>query len=305
MSAKIKIKWLIIAASLTATATAFLYLNKDAMAMSQKISFPPKIEVALGQSGEDLEKKYGELVNANRKNVGLNFLEIDAARHSTTITAAIKTSNLTTIIPNAMSILATEDRDRKAGITDLDVTAKVNQGGMQSHSIAHQYVLKLIQSLRKTGWRYNLYATDPRLKGQAAFNQFKQSNLDPDYPLSFEQWMALPRPLTWEFYADHTYLTLTVDRDISHLDPAKPGAYFISLTFQPREEAERLQVDEKDRDHWRDTWVKRYRAFRAERNIEEAKLRAQGVPIDTDYQDPPLPPPPAGQQNPVIPDALK
>lgn len=273
--------------------------------MSQKPVFPPKIEIALGQSGEDLEKKYGSLVKANRKNVGLNFLTIDANRHGASVTAVVKSGSLITSIPNAMSIMATEDRDRKVGFTDLLITAEVNRDDFVLHPVAHQYVLNLIQSLRKTGWRYNLYATNPRLKGQAAFNQFKQSNLDPDYQLSFEQWMALQAPLTWEFYADHTYLTLTVDRDISHLDPAKPGAYFISLTFQPIEEAERLQVDEKDRDHWRDTWVKRNLAYRAERNIKEAKLRAQGIPIDTVYKDPPLPPPPAGQQNPVIPDALK
>lgn len=305
MSAKIKIKRLVIAASLTATAITLLSLNKGATAMSQKPVFPQKVEIALGQSGENLEKKYGSLVNANRKNVGLNFLTIDANHHGSSVTAVVKTGSLITSIPSAMSIMATEDRDRKVGFTDLLITAEVNRDDFVPHPVAHQYVLNLIQSLRKTGWRYSLYATDPRLKGQAAFNQFKQSNLDPDYQLSFEQWMALPRPLTWEFYADHTYLTLTVDRDISHLDPAKPGAYFISLTFQPREEAERLQVDEKDRDHWRDTWVKRNLAYRAERNIEEAKLRTQGIAIDTDYKDPPLPPPPAGQQNPVIPDALK
>lgn len=305
MSAKIKIKWLILAASLTTTAITFFSLNKDATAMSQRPVFPPKIEIAFGQSGESLEKQYGGLVNANRKNVGLNFLTIDANRHGSSVTAVVKTGSLITSIPSAMSIMATEDRDRKVGFTDLLISAEVNRDDFVPHTVAHQYVLNLIQSLRKTGWRYYISETKPRLKGKAALDYFKQDNIDPDYPLSFEQWMALPGPLTWELYADHTYLILQVDRDVNHLDPAKPGAYFISLTFIPREETERLGVNEKDREHWRDTWVKRNLAFRALRNIKEAKLRAQGVPIDTDYQDPPLPPPPAGQQNPVIPDALK
>lgn len=201
--------------------------------------------------------------------------------------------------------MATEDRERNIGFTDLLISAEVNRDDFVPHPIAHQYALNLIQGLRKTGGRYYISEAKPRLKGKTALDYFAQDNIDPDYPLSFEQWMAFQAPLTWEFYADHTYLTLQVDRDVNHLDPAKPGAYFISPTFTPREETERLEVDEKDRDHWRETWVKRNLAYRAERNIAEANLRAQGIPIDTDYQDPPLPPPPTGQLNPTIPEALK
>jgi hypothetical protein len=273
--------------------------------MTKKIVFPQVVEVKLGQSGESLEGSLGELIHSNRKNYGLSFFNIDGDRYGTTFEAVVKTDSTVSKIANTMSILATEDRNRHVGITDLEVMAKVNNGGMQPHSVAHQYVLDLIKSLRRTGWRYSLYETDPRLKGQAAFDYFKQENIDPDYPLSFQQWMALPAPLQWKFYADHTYLTLSVDRDVEHLDPEKPGAYFISLTFQPREEAERLGLPERDRDNWRVGWVERNRKYRIERNVAEATLRAQGIPIDTHYQDPPLPPPPAGQQNPVIPDDLK
>ncbi|SCK08710.1 hypothetical protein [Vogesella sp. LIG4] len=300
------LKWFIMLAGITVIAIVFLtFSNKDAKAMAQDNAFPSQVKVAFGQSGASLEQQYGDLTSANKKNFGLNFYYINADSRGKTMRAIIKTGTLETVIPQATLINAAEDRDRKVGINNLLITAKVKEGGMQPHPIAHQYVLNLIQSLRKTGWRYYISETKPRLKGKAALDYFTQNNIDPDYPLSFEQWMALPAPLTWEFYADHTYLTLQVDRDVNHLDPAKPGAYFISLTFTPREETERLGVDEKDRDHWRDTWVKRNLAFRALRNIKEAKLRAQGVPIDTDYKDPPLPPPPAGQQNPVIPDALK
>lgn len=298
-------KWLIILAGSAAISAAIFIYNKDAKAMAQDNHFPSQVEVAFGQSGISLEQRYGEFVRPNKKNFGLNFYQINANSRGKNMVVVVKTGALATTIPNAMSIMATEDRDRKVGITDLLVTAKVKEGGMQPHPVAHQYVMELVRHLRKTGWRYRIYETDPRLKGQAAFDYYKQENIDPDYPLTFEQWMALPRPLTWRFYADHTYLSLQVERDINHLDPAKPGAYFISLTFQPREEIERLEVDEKDRDNWRATWVERYRKYRAERHLVEAKLRAKGIPIDTHYQEPPLPPPPAGQHNPTIPDDLK
>lgn len=273
--------------------------------MAQGNAFPSQVEVAFGQSGASLEQQYGEFVSANKKNFGLNFYDIDANSRGKSILAIIKTGTLVTSIPNSMGIMATEDRDRKVGITDLLVTAEVTRDEFVAHQTAHQYIMDLVRNLRKTGWWYVISETKPRLKGQAAFDYYKQDNFDPDYPLTFEQWMALPKPFIWEFYADHTYLSLRADRDINHLDPTKPGVYFISLTFQPREEVERLEVDKKDRDNWRATWVERYRKYRAERNLAEAKLRAQGIPIDTTYQDPPLPPPPAGQQNPVVPEDLK
>jgi hypothetical protein len=302
---KFKPKALIAVGVFTFTVITFFTLHKDETVMSQKLVFPPQIEVALSQSGDSFEKKYGSLINANKKNFGLNFLIIDVNQYGKTVTALVKTSEIVTSIQNVMSIMATENRNRAVGITDIYITAEVSRDDFIPHSVAHQYVLDLIKSLRRTGWRYVISETQPRLKGQAALDYFGRDNLDPDFPLSFSQWMALEAPLTWQLYADHTYLTLSVDRDVNYLDPGKPGAYFISLTFTSREETERLEVSERDRDNWRVGWVERNRKYRIERNVAEATLRARGIPIDTHYQDPPLPPPPAGQQNPVIPDDLK
>lgn len=73
MSAKIKARRLVIAVSLTAAAVAFLIFYKGATAMSQQPIFPSRIEIALGQSGEYLEKQYGALVKADRKILVLTF----------------------------------------------------------------------------------------------------------------------------------------------------------------------------------------------------------------------------------------
>ncbi len=290
-------------ALLTALATGYEIYRKQDMVTAQ--DFPPLIEVAFGQQGTDWQARYGKTVRANTKNFGLNFYDVDSANHGKSMAASVKTGKLITTIPNTMSVSAAEDRDRKTGINHLYITAEVNRDEYVSHDIARQYILGLIQSLRKTGWMNYHYPSDPRLKGKATLDYYKAGAIDPDYPLSFQEWMSLDAPFTWKFYADHTYLTLQVDRDVNHLDPAKPGAYFISLTFSSREEEERLNVDEKDRDHWRATWLRRALGERTKRNIAEAQLRAQGVPIDTDYKDPPLPPPPPGQQNPILPDSLK
>ncbi|MEN3813507.1 hypothetical protein ABD440_24320, partial [Chromobacterium piscinae] len=96
---------------------------------------------------------------------------------------------------------------------------KINQEEFTSHDIAREYVMGLLNSFVKSGWKNYQYPSDPRLKGKAALEYYKSSAI--------------------------------------------------------------------------------------ERNISEAKLRAQGIPIDTDYKNPPLPPAPAGQQNPIIPNSLK
>ncbi|MBX9296989.1 hypothetical protein [Chromobacterium piscinae] len=307
MFLKIKYKWrtFLIAIVLAGLAIFTIALNREHWNKKMTIPFPPHIEVHLGQHGNDWKKTYGDIVEINDKNPGLSFYSIDPDNYKQTVSTDIKTGTMTTTIHNTMRIEGTEDRDRSVGFADVNIYAKVNKGGMLPHQEAYQYVTNLIHDLRKKGWTYNLYETDPRLKGKAALNYFKQNNLDPDYPLSFNEWMTLPAPLHWRFYADNTYLELTVDRDIKNLDPKNPGAYFISLSFQTREEAERTGLPENEKDHWRGNWVKRALSYRSERNIAEAKLRAQGIPIDTDYRDPPLPPAPPGQKNPKIPESLK
>ncbi|MEN6082150.1 hypothetical protein [Chromobacterium piscinae] len=267
--------------------------------------YPSTVEVTIGQQGSSWQAQYGKIVNTNGKNVGLSFYTIDPDSKKTTTTAIINSGTIKTTISNAMSIMATEDRDRHNGFTQIDVSAKINNGGEIPHDTARLYIWNLIQNLKKIGWRHYNYLSDARLKGKFAFDYYKNSSNDPDYALSLQEWMSADAPFTWKFYADHTYLNLKVDRDSTLLDPNKPGAYFISITFMPLEEVERLSVDEPDRNQWRSTWVQRAMQQRSERNVSEAKLRAQGIPIDTDYKDPPLPPAPSGQENPIIPDSLK
>jgi len=267
--------------------------------------FPQQIEVAFGQQGADWSGHYGKIVRTNAKNFGLNFYDVDSANHGKSMTVVVNTGKLATTIPNVMSVSATEDRDRKTGFIAIDITAEVNRDEFVPHDTARQYVFDLLQSFRKAGWVNYIPETGPRLKNKQAFDYYKTDGIDPDYPISFAEWMRLSMPFTWELYADHAYMTIRVDRDVNHLDPDKPGAYFISITIDSQEEILRREVDEKERDHWRKTWVERALTYRASRNKKEAQLKAQGIPIDTDYNDPPLPPPPPGQQNPVLPDSLK
>ncbi len=201
--------------------------------------------------------------------------------------------------------MATDDKDRGLGITIIDINAQVKNGGAISHDEARLYILDLVEKFITLGWKNTFYLSKPRLSGIHALNYYGADGLDPNYKLSFAEWMQLKGTLSWEFYLNHTYMTLDVDRDQDHLDPNKPGAYIMSFTIEPHEEVQRKYVEEKQRDHWRQLWIPIARKLRSERNIEEAKLKAQGIPIVSDYKDPELPPPPPGQQNPVIPKDLQ
>ncbi|WP_337883656.1 hypothetical protein [Chromobacterium haemolyticum] len=270
-----------------------------------KPAYPEHIELALYQRGDDWQKKYPTAVVAETQNVGLNFynsIDFDA---NALPTVTIDAGGVKTVIPKALSIMGMENKTRGLGITRINVHARVKNGGAMSHDEARLYSLDLVEKFTALGWKNTFYLSAPRLSGIHALNYYGSESLDPNYKLSLAEWMQLDGSLNWRFYLNHTFMSLTVDRDQDHLDPNKPGAYIISLTIEPHEEIQRRNVEEKQRDHWRQLWIPIARELRSKRNIEEAKLKAQGIPIVSDYKDPELPPPPPGQQNPVIPKDLQ
>lgn len=181
--------------------------------------FPSKVNIAFGEHGSEWQNEYGKIIKGNKTNFGLDFFDINPDNFKKTLTVIINTGKIKTEVSNVTSISATEDHDRKNGFIAINITAKINQEEFTSHDIAREYVMGLLNSFVKSGWKNYQYPSDPRLKGKAALEYYKSSAI--------------------------------------------------------------------------------------ERNISEAKLRAQGIPIDTDYKNPPLPPAPAGQQNPIIPNSLK
>ncbi|WP_337883657.1 hypothetical protein [Chromobacterium haemolyticum] len=270
-----------------------------------KPAYPEHIELALYQRGENWQKKYPTAVVAETQNFGLNFYKARDFDSNALPTVTIDAAGVKTSIPKTLSITATEDKNRPPEITSIFITARVKNGGVISHDEARLYILDLVEKFTTLGWKNTFFLSKPRLSGVHALNYYGSFALDPSYKLSLVEWMQFKGSLNWRFYLNHTFMSLTVDRDQDHLDPNKPGAYIISLTMEPHEEVQRLNVEEKERDHWRQLWIPIARELRSKRNIEEAKLKAQGIPIVSDYKDPELPPPPQGQQNPVIPKDLQ
>ncbi|WP_255992281.1 hypothetical protein [Chitinolyticbacter albus] len=296
----------IFVALLTGLATYFLFNTAEKnQKMGTAQDSPEKVEIAFTDKGVDWVARYGKAVRVKTKNAGLNFYSIEPLLLQKNMVVTVKTTNLATNFSNVTILKGTEDQDRGGGMVSLFMTMQVTPDEFVSHDMTRQYVLQLVQSLRQTGWQRYIPQTDPRLTGKITLGYFNGSYIDPDYPISFEEWMLLPTSFSWKFYADHTYLKLRVQRDSDHMSPDKPGVYVISLHFDPSEEVERMEVDEDDREQWRKTWVPRATKWRTERNQAEAKLRAQGIATDTTYKDPPLPPAPQGQRNPELPEGLK
>ena len=301
---KIILSVLIAVAAVTAIALNSTHKNQESSKKMNTVH-PSNIELALYQQGSDFEKKYPKTIIAETQNVGLNFYNSVDFDANALPTITINAGGVKTIIPKALSIMGVENKTRGLGITRINIHARVKNGGAMPHDEARLYILDIIEKLTAAGWKMVIPLNKPRLNGIHALNYYGADALDPNYKLSFAEWMQLKGILSWELYLNHTFITLNINRDQDHLDPNKPGAYIMSFTIEPHEEVQRIYVEEKERDHWRQLWIPIARKLRSERNIKEATLKAQGIPIVSDYKDPELPPPPPGQQNPVIPKDLQ
>lgn len=304
-----RIKKIIILSIIVIASTEAMALktsNNDQENSEEIQNHPPEnIAVSLYQYGSDWKNKYPKFIYAKAHNSGLEFYQTQPFDTSTLPSISITAGGIKISIPKALSITATEDKERNIGITNIDISARVKNGGAILHEEARLYILGLIEKITASGWKKTFSLSKPRLNGVYALNYYGSQYIDPNYKLSLTEWMKLEGTLSWHFYSHHTYMTLNVDRDQEHLDPNKNGAYIMSISILPQEEQLRRYVDEKQRDNWRQQWIPIAQKMRAARNIAEAKLQAQGVPIATEYKDPELPAPPAGQENPSLPPNLK
>ena len=72
------------------------------------------------------------------------------------------------------------------------------------------------------------------------------------------------------------------------MKPDLPGAYLLSLQLQTEAEDTKGYFAPADKKRWKDLWPARDKELQQERAAAEAKARAQGLEIDTSYQDPPI-----------------
>lgn len=269
---------------------------------------PPLITMQLAEESSALARRYPELLNADKQPAGIHFYTINIPDAITTnMRLAHGAHSLN--IPYVIHLMSAQDMDRREGINTLFVQSRLTSTPTLMHDEARQAVHRLFGYFLAQGWRVMLLHGNPRLRGKAAFDGYlsyhsSPSYMDGAYAPTLDEWMRIPAYPSWLFYADHAFLKVTMFRDLNRMDRKQPGAYMLALEITTAESRFRTMFPEQQRDNWRQYWVPHALRQRFEREQAEALARIAGLPIDTDYQDPPLPPPPPGSSNPQLPDTL-
>lgn len=267
---------------------------------------PMEIVLKLGERGEDFAKRYASLLDKDVQPAGLAFYEIDISSKQQA-NAQLSHEGYSLTIPYLSGAVGVLDFDYSSlGIEKFRVYVGLTADKTLSNEAARLYINSLLQQFRSKGWKPYFYLSDPRLRGQEQFEYALTGPLlalDGDYDLTPQNWERIDwisSPF-WMFYADHVFAKLQFRRSPTWEDPNQPGVAMLSIEFQTMENSMRLEFEEKDRRNWRALWPAKALDYRQYRDAEEIRQQQAGKHIDIHYQDPPMPPAPAGQQNPPLP----
>lgn len=182
-------------------------------------------------------------------------------------------------------------------IDGYSVYAGLSNDDTMSHDQARLEMLSIFKHLKQKGWQRFIRLSGPRLTGKDAWDYAKKRTyeLDPDYSYTLDEWMQLEDDSSWMLQANGIYLTITMRRDQTKMDPQKPGAYFVNYKFESEKKYYAPYFKDDDLKKWEMNaarWVALYPGIKKEMNQirtkTEAELKAQGIMIDESYQDPPL-----------------
>lgn len=252
-----------------------------------------KIQLRLGESSANFMARFAGHVQVNSQPAGLDFLSLDWRSPSR---ARVTLDQPHAVIPvdhviGVQTFRRAADDDRQ-GLSRFAVYAGLNEGGDMGHDAARVYLHGLLSRILASGWQQMVDADEPRLVGAERLKRTLASSnlngLDARYILSLTEWMKVEDGTPWSFVRDDAVLQVAFRRDAARMDPAQPGAYFLSLTWMSVNEHFREMVDPDDRARWRDLVPVILEQARQKRIEKEEELRKAGWQIDTSYVDPQL-----------------
>lgn len=253
---------------------------------------PETIEITPNQSGKALLARYPHQIKLLNRPPNVNFYSLDWPRNALG-TVQVKTGNHVAVIKDVLGISGSDDPNfASEDIVEWHVYAGLAAEEEIPHDLARQRFLALLQEIRKAGWQRYVGRGHPRLKGSTALRYALSSRtyaLDPDYPLSLQEWMSMPDDTMWRFQLENAYLMLTLTRDPQRKDVNKKGAYFVKLSLNGANEEARRIVGPARRADWQAALPEELKLLKQDRERAEQVLRQQGVAIDESYQDPKLP----------------
>ena len=263
-------------------------------------NIPDSISIQVGEAATSFVHRY-PFVKIQKQPAGMNFYDIDpdAERPKRTIKVQIDHGKHSFEVPEVLSILGSEDLSYPLeGIDTFSLHAGVSPAEQVMHNDAKRYFFALLNKIKAAGWQADLSRSDPRLFSKDALHELltnkeaSEFNLSVGYEPTLAEWMQLRDRTSWQFYAEGVFLSVTFNRDSDHMDPSKPGAYLLSLTFSGAESTFRTNFKYEDRAKARELWPEVEKKLRNLRMQEEIKAEYRGLKIDKSYQDPPMPPAP-------------
>ena len=157
-------------------------------------------------------------------------------------------------------------------------------------------VLNLQSSIQSAGWKRFIMHSDPRLIGRITYNfkdgylkqtSIKDLNLtspflaDPDYHLTWEDWLSLTEGFTWHWYADNMILEFRY-----RPDSRRTGSTFLDSLNIRIQTAASLSGASHPNEATRLEYAESLIGALINRFEREEQARDAGLPILESYQDP-------------------
>lgn len=249
------------------------------------------IQIRLGEPSAQFLTRFAGHVQVNSQPSGLDFLSLDwrgSAKGRVTLDQPDASVSIDHVI-GVQTFRRAADGDRQ-GLTRFAIYAGLNEGGDIGHDAARVHIHGLLSRILAAGWQQMVDADEPRLAGAERLKRTLASSnlngLDARYIPSLTEWMQVEDGTPWSFVRDDAVLQVTFRRDATRLDPAQPGAYFLSLNWMSVHEHFREMVDPDNRARWRDLITGVLEQARQRRSAKEEELSKAGWHIDTSYVDP-------------------
>ncbi len=233
-------------------------------------------------------------------NLGLCWYRIGRSANEKDLpSVTIKSADSTLGFQNVTDVTLVVDDQVGKDIENIDVALR----GLPDNSTHEQnrdFIYKLIENIKSSGWKHYYSPGDPRISGSNSskidspgkvLGHYVSSHpwFDPDYVIDMNRWRKVSSFYSWCFYSQGDYLTLKAWRRNSSDDPATRGTYLITMEFKTEREFWLSEFSgNKDRANWKELLPARLSKYKDSRRFIEDEARASGMKIDESYQDPPI-----------------
>jgi hypothetical protein len=286
---KFKSFFLLIAIAIIALASGCTESNED----KDVVMVDTAITLNLHESGEIFRNRYTDRVRVSLQPAGISFYKIKWENRSRG-SVKINIGNRILRVDDVLSLIGTQNEDIKTeGISKIHLTSGITGPNGITHEAARNYFFDVLSRLRSEGWESSIPFGDPRLRGRNMLNYKlatgRVTPLDADYKPTLEEWVKLEDLSAWELYSDDAFLRISFKRSPDPDNPTGPGVYLVNYDLNSSINHFKGFVDPMRRNEWKTLLPAELKDLVARRSAAEAALREEGIPIDIDYVDPPIP----------------